>query len=163
MAGPSLAFQLTSVAYLALLATAVAYDVWTFRIPNAVVLGIAALFVPAVLTAPQGVPWLAHIAAGLIVFALAAGLFFLGVMGGGDAKLLGAAALWVGLDRLLALVLIVAVLGGLLAVAVLMARRFTGYIAHPAMPASLRAGEPLPYGVAIAAAAALLHLRGWPG
>jgi prepilin peptidase CpaA len=81
-------------------------------------------------------------------FALLCGLFALRAMGGGDVKLLTALALWIRPDRFAQLVTIMALLGGLLSVAMM--------AWHGARRARTTLGPPqriaVPYGVAIAAA-----------
>jgi prepilin peptidase CpaA len=75
-------------------------------------------------------------------FAVLAGLFALGAMGGGDVKLLTALALWIRPDWFLQLIVIMALLGGMLTLvfgAWHVARRHRDRIA-------------IPYGVAISAA-----------
>ncbi len=142
------------------LLVAALYDLRSFRIPNAVTGGLLAAFAGAALLA--GLPpieWLLHLGAGALVFVIGAGLFALRVMGGGDVKLLAAAAVWLGWPLLPSFALLVAALGGVLAVAVLLLRSAP---LRPVVAAlDLRArlldpGEGIPYGVAIAAAALLL-------
>ena len=71
------------------------------------------------------------------------GLFALGMMGGGDVKLLGALALWFPWQVLMALVMLMAVLGGAVTLVVLIHHRI-----------AKKAGQPeIPYGVAISLAA----------
>jgi len=76
----------------------------------------------------------------LAVFAILAGLFALRMMGGGDVKLLSALALWIVPTNFLKLVIVMAIVGGVLTVAMgawHVARRQRDRIA-------------IPYGVAIA-------------
>ncbi|HWJ70012.1 MAG TPA: prepilin peptidase [Sphingobium sp.] len=76
----------------------------------------------------------------LAVFALFAALFALGMMGGGDVKLLGALALWLPPEAMLALLVIMALAGGGVTIAT---------VAHHRL--FRREGRPeIPYGVAIA-------------
>lgn len=75
-------------------------------------------------------------------FAVLAGLFALGAMGGGDVKLLGALALWIAPWSFLNLLIVMSLVGGLLTIlfaAWHVARRQRGKLA-------------IPYGVAIAMA-----------
>ena len=72
----------------------------------------------------------------LAVFAIFTGMFALGLMGGGDVKMLGAIALWMPLGAMMAL------LGGAVTVATMIHHRM-----------ARREGRPeIPYGVAIALA-----------
>jgi prepilin peptidase CpaA len=80
---------------------------------------------------------------GLTVFAAFTLLFALGMMGGGDVKMLGALALWFPWQMLLALLTAMALGGGLVTLATVVHHRWT----H-------REGAPeVPYGIAISAAA----------
>jgi prepilin peptidase CpaA len=79
----------------------------------------------------------------LIVFALFAGLFALGMMGGGDVKMLGALALWMPLQQMSNLIIVMALLGGVVTLITVIHHRTTRRIGKPEIP----------YGVAIALAA----------
>jgi len=77
-----------------------------------------------------------------LLFALFTGLFALGMMGGGDVKMLGALALWLPLPAVVTLLVVMSLAGGVVTIATMGYHRFT----H-------RAGQPeIPYGVAIALA-----------
>ncbi len=81
------------------LAFAALTDTLSMTIPNRVSVILVVSF--AVLAPLTGMEWSIyglHFAAGLIVFAVCFGLFGIGAMGGGDAKLLTATAVWFGLN-----------------------------------------------------------------
>jgi len=80
---------------------------------------------------------------GLIIFALFAGLFALGMMGGGDVKMLAALALWFPWQALLSLLFIMALIGGVVTVVTVIHHRVSRKIGQPEVP----------YGVAISLAA----------
>ena len=83
-----------------------------------------------------------QLAVAFAAFAVLAGLFAIGAMGGGDVKLLTALALWIEPTGFLKLLIIMALLGGVLTIvcgAWHIARRNKGKIA-------------VPYGIAIASA-----------
>lgn len=106
------------------LIVAMAWDAARLEIPDAASLVLLAGFAAG--AAVGGVAWsvvLGHVAAGLAVFAAGAALFYLGVWGGGDAKLAGAMALWLGWDGLAPWLLVVALAGGVVSLAVLALRR----------------------------------------
>lgn len=108
----------------ALMAYAAASDLVTMTIPNRVSLILVLAFAALALLAGFG--WAAltsHAAAGLLVLAAAFGLFAAGWMGGGDAKLAAATALWFGFDELGAYLILSALAGGALTLAILAMRR----------------------------------------
>lgn len=131
--------------FVALLALAAYSDAQQFRIPNAISLAMVAAFPIYVGLAPTAVPWLlaSTIAVGILVLGLIA--FSHGLIGGGDAKLLSAVALWAGPEHVLEFLFVTALAGGLLAVLALASARFAG------LGAGYGQIEKIPYGVAIAA------------
>ena len=87
-------------------------------------------------------------------------LFSAGLFGGGDAKLLAAASLWVGYEALPAYIEMTAICGGILALALLAFRRIE--LPEPvrqhqwiARLHDRKAG--MPYGIALAAAALWIY------
>lgn len=140
----------------AVMAFAGAMDLLTMTIPNRVTLGMAAAFFVA---APlMGLPpseILMHAAAGALVLAAGIALFAVGGFGGGDAKLLAAGALWIGLDGLLPYLVQVTLFGGILAVAIMLYRRYpAAALPLPGWAMRLhRQKSGIPYGIAIALSA----------
>lgn len=102
-----------------LMIVAGAGDALSMRIPNWLTLVIAALFFPMALAVamPLSVFGL-HLAVGIAMFLAGFALFSLGLFGGGDAKLLAAAGLWLGWPDLLTFLVLTAFAGGILALAV---------------------------------------------
>ncbi|MFA7430338.1 MAG: prepilin peptidase [Rhodospirillaceae bacterium] len=156
---------LVLAAFMAPLAVAAVWDAWKFKIPNLLTGPLAVAFVPAALLAPGPVDWLWHLGAGAAVLTVGAVLFALRKMGGGDVKLAAACALWMG-PLTPVFLLIMAVLGGVVALGLLFARRFAPVVlsALPnpgavTLPRALLPGEAVPYGVAIAAAGLILAHR----
>lgn len=138
--------MLTAVVFVVALLDAALGDLRRFRIPNRVPLLLLAAFVPAALAGGMtGGEWLSHLGTGVISFIVAATLFALGVWGGGDAKLFPAVALWIGPAGLLRFLLVMGVVGGLVALAVLAGRRAEAGDFRPALRSRV------PYGIAIAA------------
>ena len=80
-----------------------------------------------------------QLALALVVFAVFAGMFAIGMLGGGDVKLLTALALWLTPLAFLDMLLVMAVMGGLIAVGFVIRR----VVFKPKEPGRL------PYGVAI--------------
>jgi len=94
-----------------------------------------------------------HALGAAIVFGICFALFALNVMGGGDAKLLSAAAIWFGYDpALLSFLVYVSFIGGLVTVAILLIRSQADMILAIGLPIpnSLLLAKKIPYGVAIA-------------
>jgi prepilin peptidase CpaA len=141
-----------------LLGLAAAHDVADFRIPNAMPALLLAAFGLFSLAAPGEAAFLDGMLGGGVTLALGFALFSARLMGGGDVKLLAAAALWTGFRALPAHLLAVAVAGAGLALVLVVLRWAAGRAVlfvpgwGPAapLPKVLRPGEPLPYGVAIA-------------
>lgn len=130
-------------------------DLISYTIPNWISLALIAAFLPAALI--SGAP-LSQIglclAVGLGALVLGMGMFAAGWIGGGDAKLLAAGALWMGWPGALMFLVYTGLAGGALTLAILTLR--SGYLAPavagaPAWVRKLGAnGGALPYGVAIA-------------
>lgn len=155
---PPLIATAAVLAFPALVLFAAARDVASFTIPNAIPLALAAVFPLAALAAGLPMPAAGvHLAVGFGVLVAGVVMFALRWLGGGDAKLFAAVALWVGWSALPTFLLGAAMTGGLLAAVLLLLRsaalrhfvlagpRFLVRLAEP--------GEGVPYGVAIAAGA----------
>ena len=144
-----------TLAFLLPLAIAALWDVASFRIPNFLSVILVALFIPAVVWAPVAVPWPWHVAAAAVMLGAGAGLFALGLLGGGDIKILSAATLWLGMGNLLMFVVFVSLAGAVVTVA-LVALRFVPLRGRIAV---LQPGAAIPYGLAIAMGSAVLAGR----
>lgn len=156
-------FQMLWVAaYGGLLLTSMLTDIRWLRIPNLIPLLLIVLFlVVAAATALSGRPvnWGSHLLAGGIVLVVGIGLFAWSKIGGGDVKLLTAVALWHGLRLLPALLIGVALAGGVLAIiCVAMRRSGLGVFlaSRGVQTVVLEDGAGIPYAVAIVAACGLL-------
>lgn len=128
------------------------FDMTRFIIPNWLVGSLLVLYPVALWLSPVPVDWKMAALGMLIVFAVGYVIFSLKWMGGGDIKLLTACALWVGWNALLDLVVITALLGGLLSIALMMLRKWLPLLVkrEKPWPRILRPGEPVAYGLAIA-------------
>src|SRR5690606_12645484 len=103
---------------------------------------------------------LMHVGAGLAVLALAFACFAFGWIGGGDAKVAAAAALWFGFDHLLEYLLIASALGGVLTLLLLAFRQVPLPYALVGQRWLLRLHHKdtgIPYGIALAAGALLIY------
>ncbi len=130
-------------------------DITSFTIPNWISLVMIGGFGLAAVA--LGLPWqavLMSVGVGIGALFLAMGMFALGWIGGGDAKMFAAAALWLGWPSSLTFVLVTGLAGGALAVSLLglrsvwlrpLAVRGPDWVGRLAKP-----GGDAPYGVAIA-------------
>ncbi|MBB3645168.1 prepilin peptidase CpaA [Rhizobium sp. BK619] len=129
-------------------------DLFTMTIPNRVsLILIVSFFVLAPLSGLGLQAIGMHLAAAAIVFSACFALFAFNVMGGGDAKLLSATALWFGLNEsLLFLMTDVAIIGGFITLLILMVRAQSDTILAIGLPVpnSVLIAKKIPYGIAIA-------------
>lgn len=129
-------------------------DVKSMRIPNMHSLIIAAAFLVAFAASPESFEgkWWYYPAALVAMFAITFGMFAKGMIGGGDAKLGSALALWVGLQGLVPYVFWMAIAGGLLGVASLFIKKSKRFVGLPPENwiAQVQEGRnAVPYGIAI--------------
>ena len=126
----------------ATLIIAAVIDARTFTISNRLNLMVA-LAAPIYWIAISLAPWpgmAVHLAAAGTVFALLAGAFYLGMMGGGDVKLAAAFSLWFPIASTVKFLVLMSLAGGVLTLILFGLHR-----------AARREGRPnIPYGVAIA-------------
>lgn len=145
----------------AVMAFAASSDLFTMTISNRVTLILAGGFV--VLAASSGMSMddmLSHAGAAAAVLAVSFVFFARGWIGGGDAKLAAATALWLGFDHLMAYLLYASIFGGVLTFALIRFRVMP-------LPQALadqdwvkrlhRLDGGVPYGIALAAAALLIY------
>lgn len=147
-------------AFPALLAIAAGFDLATFTIPNLLSLTLAIVFLVFGLAAglTPGAFSL-HLLAGLIALTVGFGLFAFGYIGGGDAKLFAAVALWLGFRDLPAYALAASVLGGFLTLTLIAFRQWplpAGLARHGWILKLHEKSSGIPYGVALASGALVL-------
>ena len=139
-------------------------DVRSRRIPNAAVLVMLGLF--AAWTALNGGAGLvSSLEAAAIGLAVTATLYLCKVIGAGDSKLFAAAALFAGMSLLPLMALITVLIGGAIALAMLVMRPVRGLVMLQ-MRGKGDWGRGVPYGVPIAIACAAVvwaPLLGWLG
>jgi prepilin peptidase CpaA len=143
--------SLLCLAFPLLLIFAAWHDVSTMTIPNWVSITLAIVFIPAAMTAGlslEQIGW--HLVFGAIVLVVCAGLFYLNVFGGGDAKVIAAASLWTGLAGSAPFVMGMAIAGGGLAALLIALRRMKIQSNQPWAARLLSPEEGAPYAVAIA-------------
>ncbi|MDC7746321.1 MULTISPECIES: A24 family peptidase [Rhizobium] len=129
-------------------------DLFTMTIPNRVSLILIGSFLVLAPLSGLGLETIGmHLAGAAIVFCACFALFAFNVMGGGDAKLLTATALWFGLDQSLAFLMVdVAMIGGLITLLILLVRAQSNTILAIGLPVpnSVLLAKKIPYGIAIA-------------
>ncbi len=145
----------------ALMAFAASSDLLTMTISNRISLLLAVIFLGMALAIGMHADEItAHIAAGLVVLLVAFVFFALGWIGGGDAKLAAATALWLGWPHLLEYLLYASLIGGALTLGLLELRRHPLPTVFAGFPWAERLHQPnggIPYGIALAAAALLVY------
>ena len=136
------------------------WDVRKLEIPNSFPLALSILFVPFAWAADLDV--LSHAMTALTIFLVVLGLFAANLLGGGDAKLMTACALWAGPEQIGNLIILTALSGGVLATIMLFIRGLEywncrrhlsgihGIGAKPIFSNKRLMAQPVPYGVAIA-------------
>ena len=135
-------------------------DLVSYKIPNWVSLGLAALFaVAAVLSGMplETVGWHTLVCAVALVVGMI--LFGFNFIGGGDAKMFAACALWMGPNYIVQYCVYFALVGGLFSLTLLFLRRgalpaFT--VRVPVLNQLLTPNAGIPYGVALGIGALLV-------
>lgn len=145
---------LSTLLFCALLVWGAFSDVRTMLIPNRIPALLAASFPLAALWCGMpGATIALHGLVGVIALGVCFLMFQAGVMGGGDAKLIAAAAVWTGAAALTPFLFGMCLAGGLLALALILGRKAAaaGMPAPGVLHRLLRLETHAPYGVAIAA------------
>jgi prepilin peptidase CpaA len=145
----------------ALMAFAAFSDLFTMTISNRIsLLLVAGFFVMALLIGMSGADMLSHMGAGLAVLAVTFTLFACGWIGGGDAKLAAATALWLGFDPLMSYLVYASLFGGALTLAIIRYRLIplpTALAGQEWATRLHRADAGVPYGIALAAGALAVY------
>ena len=134
--------ELLLVALALILVVAAVIDVRTFTISNRLNLTVA-LMAPLYWWSVALPIWPdagIQLAAGATVFALLAGAFFAGLMGGGDVKLAAALSLWFSPASIFEFLVVMSIAGGVLTLVVVAVHKVRSKEGRPEVP----------YGVAIA-------------
>jgi len=158
-------FLVVAVGVLAIIAY---HDVRTRRIPNALSLTIATLGLTRIALAEDAAAGWYTLAAAAVTFAGTFVMFRWGIIGGGDAKMIPAAALLIGSRDLLNFLFLMSLCGGALALATIAIENLEWSLKRFWRPAHIPAGtetdrvrvppkaSTVPYGVAIAAAGVII-------
>jgi prepilin peptidase CpaA len=144
-----------------LMAFAAASDLVTMTISNRVSLALTAGFLILALFGGMGLyDILLHLGAGAVVLTVAFACFAMGWIGGGDAKVAAAAALWFGFDHLLNYLLYASLFGGVLTLVLIQFRKWPlpYAVAGHDWLLRLHAKESgIPYGIALAIGALMIY------
>ena len=136
-------------------------DLLRMTISNRVSLGLAAAFVAMALFTGMSVAeagW--HLAAAFSVLSVAFACFAFGWIGGGDAKIAAATALWLGFDHLIAYLIVGSFFGGLLTIGLLKLRSLPLPQFAARQPWIVRLHDTktgIPYGIALAIGALAIY------
>ena len=145
----------------ALMAFAASSDLVTMTISNRVTLALVGGFVAmAFMSGMSLTDVLAHAGAAATVLAVTFLFFARGWIGGGDAKLAAATALWLGFDHLVVYLLYASIFGGVLTLAMIRFRLMPlpQVLADQEWVKRLhRLDGGVPYGIALATAALLIY------
>jgi prepilin peptidase CpaA len=145
----------------ALIAFAAASDLLTMTISNRVSLAlVAGFFALAVAGGMTPHDMLTHVGAGALLLVVAFTCFAMGWVGGGDAKIAAAVALWFGFQHLMNFLLYASLFGGALTLLLLQFRQWPlPYgLAGQAWLARLHAKESgIPYGIALSLGALMVY------
>lgn len=159
-----LSSMLFSAGLSTLLLAAVISDVTRLRIPNLIPLGVVGLFTAKLIFGIEASPWMAHLLIALLALLLGFLAFAGGLLGGGDAKLIAALALWFGPILAGSFITITGITGGILAMVLVLVRRclpvassISGVGLSPERHRWLDPTAPIPYALPIAFAALWLE------
>lgn len=145
----------------ALMAFAAVSDLFTMTISNRISLLLLAGFaLLAVFGGMSALEVLSHLGAGAVVLVIAFGCFAMGWIGGGDAKLAAATALWFGFDHLMPYLVYASLIGGVLTLLILQFRQFPLPRQFLSQSWLLRLHDKrtgVPYGIALAIGALMIY------
>jgi prepilin peptidase CpaA len=151
----SMLLLLAVLVFPVIMAYAAASDLMTMTIPNWISGVLCAAFVVAAPCSGLSLAEIGlHAAIGALVLAVAFGLFAMNWIGGGDAKLIAAIALWTGPAASLPFVLSAVLAGGLLSIVMIIFRKFPLPVIAMRSDWVVRLHSPeegIPYGIALAA------------
>jgi prepilin peptidase CpaA len=160
--GPIMVIDLVRLTlFPALMAFAASSDLITMTISNRVsIVLLAGFFALALMSGMAMTEVLSHIGAGALVLVVSFSFFARGWIGGGDAKLAAATALWLGFGYLMNYLVYASLLGGALTFLLIEFRLvpLPGLLAGQFWAQRLhRQGGDIPYGIALAGAALLIY------
>ena len=144
-----------------LMAFAALSDLFTMTISNRISIALVVVFVPfAYFVGLSGQDIAIHLVCGFGVLVLTFGMFAFGWIGGGDAKLAAATAVWVGWQQLGVYGIYSAFLGGVLTLLILAMRKMPVPVAALRYTWIARLHDEhsgVPYGIALAVAGLIIY------
>jgi len=138
-----------------------AMDLFTMTIPNKISLALIAAFLLMAPFVDMGwYQFAMHLSAGAVFLLIGFAMFAFGLLGGGDAKILAVAGLWLGFDHVLDYTMYAAILGGAVTLGLLAMRKMPVpiWMIHQDWFSRLyyyKTG--VPYGIALAGAALIVY------
>ena len=138
-----------------------AMDLFTMTIPNKISLALITAFL--ILAPFTGMGWYQfamHLSAGALFLLIGFIMFACGLIGGGDAKILAVAGLWLGFEHIFDYTLYAALLGGAITFGLILMRRmvFPLWMIRQNWFSRLYHNETgVPYGIALAGAALIIY------
>jgi len=145
----------------AMMAFAASSDLFTMTISNRIALIlVGGFFALAFVAGMSPYDVLSHVGAAFTVLAVTFVFFARGWIGGGDAKLAAATALWLGFDHLMPYLLYASLFGGVLTIAMIRFRLMPlpdALAKHEWVKRLHRLDGGVPYGIALAAAALMIY------
>lgn len=112
-------------AFVGLLIAVAVSDIRGLTIPNRYSAAIVLLYPVYALAAPHGVDWIDGVIVGAIALSIGFVLFAMRFAGGGDVKFFAAVSLWAGSHHLAELAIVTALVGGIVALVMIVHRRMT--------------------------------------
>ena len=151
---PLLVDRLALTAFAGILVWAAWSDLRDYKIPNRICIAIAALYPAHILALGKLDIVPGALVVATVVFAVGFAFFALRIAGGGDVKLMTAAALWAGQDQIIEFLFVTALAGGVLAASLAIRAWRENAVCTPDGSLVLRISAirdtKVPYGAAIA-------------
>ena len=144
-----------------LMAFAASSDLLTMTISNRISIALVASFLGMALALQM--PWQVfadHVSCGGVILAITFALYCRGWIGGGDAKLAAATAVWLGWAHIMDYGIVASAFGGILTISILLLRKWPlpQWLARRQWVARLHEnGNGVPYGIALAAAGLFIY------
>jgi len=122
-------------------------DAIDYTIPNRLIVALLTLYPAFVMTAGHKIGWPMSLAVATSILSIGLFLYGTGKLGAGDVKLMAAISLWAGTELTLAFILLTAIAGGVVSLALVVRLNYGWVIGRP--PAEIKTNQ-VPYGIAIA-------------